>query len=239
MDPVAGVAIASFTFLSKGLIRPVADELGRMASDQVRSWRATNLSKILKKADGKLALQSDGQLSLNPKLVIKIAELGSLEDDETLQDMWAGLIAASKGEDSNHLYVDILGSLSKGQAVILLQSCLRAEVEETKGGLIFSPNHQSFKTEEIQMMFGSDDMHALDQALDDLRRKDLIDGGFDTNDDNEYVYIRPSALALHFVARVSGERDSVRYYSDKIAARKQKLAKAAESAVPDDETQSV
>jgi len=209
IDPVS---FASLTYLTKGITQPVANELGKMAANHVKYWRASNLLAILKKADGKLKLDSKGEVQLNPKVLIKIAELGSLEPEPELQDMWAGLIASSSNSDSNLLYVDILSGLSKGQALLLKYACQNANVLLTPGGLVYSPDIQWPSTKDMQKVFGSKDLHEFDQALDDLRRKGLIEGGLDASSANDRFRLQPTALALHFFARVSGSSDSVKFF---------------------------
>lgn len=230
IDP-AIATIASLTYLTKGITKPVADELGEMLANHFKSWKATNLLKILVKANGKLALSQDGKLILNPKILFKIAENGSLESESDIQEMWAGLIVSSTDADEGILYVEILTSLSKGQAMILQETCKNAKVSLSPNGLIYSSLTQFPTTESMKKTYGSKDIHSLDQALDDLRRKGLIDGGFDIYSDNNSFRLLPTPLALHFFARVSGYNDSVKFF--KLHKKKSKSLKQKSEVVRD------
>ena len=211
-DPFTIVAL---TYLTKGITKPVAEELGNLVADPVKSWRANNLIKILEKADGKLSLNEKGHITINPKILIKIADIGSLESEPELQEMWAGLIASSSTGDEGILYVDILSGLSKGQAKILQMACEDAEVLTSKTtGLLYSKQYIYYKTKSIQRLYSTNDIHILDQALDDLRRKGLIEGGFDiANKDNTEFSLVPTPLGLHFFARVSGYSNSLEFFN--------------------------
>jgi hypothetical protein len=208
--------IAAFTYLTKGLTRPAVDGLGEIVRDQLDSWRAQNLRRILEKADGKLALNTQGRVALNPKVVFKIAELGSLEDNAELQDMWAGLLSTSKGDDSNLHYVEILGGLTSYQALIIKCICTRVRVLADWQGLVFTEDVINLTPDELLETIGVKDIRILDQTLDDLHRKGLTDGQLYTRDSNAAVALEPTALLLQFYSHVSGSADPVDFYKAKI-----------------------
>lgn len=83
------------------LTGPVCDDIGAMISDAMKPYRAKNLVNTLRKTE---RILRDARLPANAvptRLLFPIAEASSIEDNETLQDMWAGLLAtASQQTDS-------------------------------------------------------------------------------------------------------------------------------------------
>ena len=92
---VAKVAAASipFTAIVKRMLGPAADELAEMWKDQVRIYRYERQVKLLEKVE---KIAKDGNLTLGPvppKILFPLLEGASFEEDETLHDMWAALLA--------------------------------------------------------------------------------------------------------------------------------------------------
>jgi Abortive infection alpha len=94
----AGEKIAD---LVNKLAGPLAEEVGMMFGDKVRVYGVKNWIKTVKKT---ARLLRDASLPANavpPRLFLPIMEASSVEDNETLQDMWAGLLAtASQDTDA-------------------------------------------------------------------------------------------------------------------------------------------
>jgi hypothetical protein len=108
-------------FLQK-IIGPSVDELGLLFSDNVKLWRLKNQIRNLEKVkkiveDGKIDIKQ-----VNLKVLIPYLEGVSLEEDETLQDLWANLftnyIDTSKNLTIN-VYPNILKQLSTNEVTIL------------------------------------------------------------------------------------------------------------------------
>lgn len=83
------------------LAGPLAEEFGQLLADKARVYRTKNWVSVIKKTEKILA---DAKLPPNavpPRMLLPILEASSLEDDETLQSLWAGLLAtASQQTDS-------------------------------------------------------------------------------------------------------------------------------------------
>lgn len=112
--------------LAKGLLEkvvgPTFDELGLLMSSNVKMYclknQIKNLEKVKKIVDeNKLSLKQ-----VNLKVLFPYLEGISVEDDETLQDMWANLftnyIDASKNLKIN-VYPNILKQITKDEVLIL------------------------------------------------------------------------------------------------------------------------
>lgn len=114
-------------FLGK-ICMPAAEELGLYFQDKLRYWRLKNVIEIMNKAEGMLDF-TDNKLQLHPRVAHEVMENGSLCDDTLMQEMWAGLLAAScksREEDENIIFVDILKRLTSSQVKLLNHLCENA-----------------------------------------------------------------------------------------------------------------
>lgn len=110
-------------FLSK-LCMPSVEEIGFMLRDRISMHRLKNLNSVIKKTQ---ALIEDKREPITGELDVRalqmIAENASLVEEETLQTMWAGLLAGGAIKDGATddllLYADILKSLTVFQGKIL------------------------------------------------------------------------------------------------------------------------
>ncbi len=107
-------------FLAK-IIPDFVKEGGGILSDTVRYWRWKNKVGILKKA--KKIIENLGlRTKKTPlKLIVPLLDFGSLEEDETIQQKWANLLAnAMAGNiEVKVSYIKILNELSPIEASIL------------------------------------------------------------------------------------------------------------------------
>ncbi|MBB4118110.1 hypothetical protein GGR32_000382 [Mesonia hippocampi] len=108
-------------FLQK-LIGPSVDELGLLFSDNVKLWRLKNQIRNLEKVKKIVDEEKIDIKQVNLKVLIPYLEGVSLEEDETLQDLWAKLftnyIDTSKNLTIN-VYPNILKQLSTNEVTIL------------------------------------------------------------------------------------------------------------------------
>jgi Abortive infection alpha len=108
-------------FLQK-LIGPSIDELGLLFSDNVKLWRLKNQIRNLEKVKKIVDEEKIDIKQVNLKVLIPYLEGVSLEDDETLQNLWAKLftnyIDTSKNLTIN-VYPNILKQLSTNEVTIL------------------------------------------------------------------------------------------------------------------------
>ncbi len=122
------------------LIEPAATEIGEHLGDYVREWRERrlkNLREIAARARAKLGDKPGA--SVHPRIVETVIAHGGMVDDAVLQDMWAGLLAAScqddVPDDGNIIYFKILEQLSPSEARLLNWLCENAEKRQLKSGL--------------------------------------------------------------------------------------------------------
>jgi len=100
------------------LAGPVFDDIGAMISDRIKPYRAKNLVNTLRKTE---RILHDAGLPANAvptRLLFPIADASSIEDNETLQEMWAGLLAtASQQTDTiSPSFIETLKQLTPDEA---------------------------------------------------------------------------------------------------------------------------
>ena len=117
-DPVTPFSEGAVGFVRR-VFGPAATEIGETLADQVRAYRARNLRKILDRAQSKTSGRETN--ALPPRFSIPLLENASLEDDESLQEMWANLIenASEEIRDDHYLMRDILSNLTPNSADLL------------------------------------------------------------------------------------------------------------------------
>ncbi len=80
------------------LTGPVCDDIGAMISDSMKPYRAKNLVNTLRKTERILREAGLPANAVPTRLLFPIVEASSIEDNETLQEMWAGLLATASQE---------------------------------------------------------------------------------------------------------------------------------------------
>ena len=196
---------------------PAAEELGLYFKDKVSAWRSENATAIAREAE-KILLAAGAKSSVHahPKIVGKIFELGSWEDDADVQRMWAGLLASACTEDGrdqrNLIFISLLSQMSPYQVQLLEVACKKSSKYISKEGLVYCVLYQ-VPLDEITR-FLKNDLHDADVQLDHMRELGVIvsEGGFSVND--SLANITPSPLGLHLYVRCQGfERSPVEYFN--------------------------
>ena len=80
------------------LLGPVFDDFGAILSDKLRPYRAKNLVATMQKTERILREAGLPVNTFPTRLLLPIMEASSIENNETLQDMWAGLLATASQE---------------------------------------------------------------------------------------------------------------------------------------------
>jgi hypothetical protein len=103
------------------LAGPMADEIGLMMADKIKVYRVKNWVNVVKKTQKILSEAHLDAESVPPRLFLPILEASSIEADDTLQSLWAGLLAsASKESDSlSPSFIETLKQLTPAEAKAL------------------------------------------------------------------------------------------------------------------------
>ncbi len=200
---------AASAFLSR-ICLPAAEEFGLLLRDKVNNWRTRNLVSVLEKAEEKLrSSQASNESHANPRLLFQTLEQASWVDDQSVQEMWAGLLSSSctvDGKDeSNLIFINILSQLTSTEVVILKNACEKAQKVITQGGWIAAED-LLLTLDELKQLTGITDLQHLDRELDHMRSLELINLGFDP--ESTTADLTPTSLALHLYVRSQGSRKS-------------------------------
>jgi hypothetical protein len=116
----AGEKIAD---LINKLAGPLAEEVGMMLGDTVRVYRVINWVATTQKTERLLREAGLPANAVPPRLFLRIMDASSIEDNETLQDMWAGLLATTsqKTDAVSPSFVETLKQLTPGEARYMQQ----------------------------------------------------------------------------------------------------------------------
>jgi len=178
---------------------PAAEEFGLLLRDRVANWRRANAVLIAQKAERLLGNVPNSYA--HPRLVYQILENGSLADDDTLQEMWAGLLVSScsaNGRDESNLtFIGILSGLTSSEVRLLNYACDSATKLLTPAGWLGAERQICTASALIEASQISD-LHRLDRELDHLRSLGLLDAhtGFKMHAQDKIADVTPSTLGL-------------------------------------------
>jgi len=138
------VSAAALGVLKELTTKPLS-ELGEILADRTRFWRLKNQIKILEEA--KAYAESKG-ISINPialKTLLPLLEGCSLEEEPSIQELWAKLLIGSghqaQSQHVQNIAIDLLKSVSTDDAVLIeaMVAQIFARYEDSKGQVdIFS-----------------------------------------------------------------------------------------------------
>jgi hypothetical protein len=124
-------------FLEK-LLGSAVLEAGELVTDKIRFWRFKNQVKILQRAEDLLKEAGRESSRISLKTLVPLIEQASLEEDPTIQEMWAKLLAkASQSGAKSGLHtlcVEVLAGISPKEAEIL--SYVFADYQERRPGML-------------------------------------------------------------------------------------------------------
>lgn len=115
---IDNITSAAKEFLQK-VINPPLEEVGLLFADSVKLWRFRNQVNILTKAQKILKDKGVKTRKVSLKVLTPLLEESSVEEDSSLQDKWATLIANTVSEGSQldtTLYSHILSQITRGEA---------------------------------------------------------------------------------------------------------------------------
>ena len=103
------------------LAGPLAEELGLLVADKVKLYRVKNWLSVVKKTEKILQEANLPPNAVPPRLFLPIREASSLENDDTLQDLWASLLASAseKSDSLSPSFIETLKQLTPKEAKAL------------------------------------------------------------------------------------------------------------------------
>ena len=136
LEPVSTQkAIEAVTPFLEKIVNPPFYELGLLFQDKVRLWRFNNQLKIVANAK---KMVEEHNISVQPvslKILAPLLEMGSLEEEPKLQDIWAKLLV-SYADASLHLkstiFPHILSQLSCREAEAIIYNFQNDQIHHFK-----------------------------------------------------------------------------------------------------------
>ena len=208
---------------------PVAEEFGLMLQDKVRYWRLKNMVKIIEKTEGKLEFREDKlELKAHPRVVNSILENASWQENEKIQDLWAGLLASSCSKnhinDDNIIYIEILKQLTPSEAAIINYWSQQSEIEIDDAGIARPDKGILMSAKEFFQIVNTEDLDKLNSEINHLKGLDLIEeglglaSGFFYREGNPELQmgLKISPLALNLYVKGHGHCGSVKTYLESV-----------------------
>jgi hypothetical protein len=190
---------------------PAAEEFGLLFRDKVGEWRRRNAVATVQKAQRQLEEAASEDRHAPPRLILESLSHASWTDSEEVQEMWAGLLASScthgGRDDSNWIFINLLGQLTEMQAYVVKFACETVNKTVLSNGLIGTAALYQESTELVALT-GCPDVQRIDRELDHLRALGLMEVGFTVRATEPLADIRPSPLALHLYVRAQGSAQS-------------------------------
>ena len=205
-------AVGLRKFLNK-LCGPAAEQYGEAWADRVKQFRYLNHVKFLSKAQ---KLHEELGVNLNftvkPRLMLDVIEASSMEEDDGMQDWWAGLSISSieqNPSDDNLIFINMMKQITSTQRTLISHICSNAEIMHTASNLLIA-NEYSMPHEDLVSASGIHDINKLDREIDSLHSLGLLHGGgYNLHSVEMTANLTPSPLCLHFYARCNGRTENL------------------------------
>jgi len=194
------------SFLNKILGDAIA-EVGGAIHDWARLYRYKNLLRLQDKVEEihrERKLQGKS-VPVPPRFAIPLLQAASQEDDESIQDMWAGLIANATDPDKHlepkKIFTDILSSLEPIDATILKYLSSQGWLMHRNvpnGGITIAKIHSALGDSEEDIQLSLQNLHRLGCIIDEYKATwDQIDTtSFGQRVTDPKTTFRPSPLGF-------------------------------------------
>ncbi|HUX43737.1 MAG TPA: PilZ domain-containing protein [Terracidiphilus sp.] len=189
-----------------------AAEIRQLLREGLSNYRIKSAIEIALRAEELLSFAAEeGRWQAPARLVVRILQDGSWADSETVQQLWAGLLATSctaEGNDESNLtYVQLLSQLTPAHIGLLAAACTRSTKILTTAGRI-SSRPVACTSQELMRVTGSRDILRIDRDIEHLSDLGLLlrrakSSFFSAADDAK---ISPTSLGLLLFARCNGYR---------------------------------
>jgi hypothetical protein len=151
------------------LIGPSVSELGQFFADKVKVWRLKNQINTLGKVQKILKEKNIKPQQVNLKVLLPYLDAVSLEEDETLQDIWANLLVN---------YVDSSKSLTSVVYPSILRQLSSNEIEVIE---FMQKNHNSYPEKMDHATISDSYLYTLEDFSNLIRLGIIYNGNDDYN----------------------------------------------------------
>ncbi len=208
---------------------PAAEEFGLMLQDKVRYWRLKNIVNFIEKTEGKLEFRENKlELKAHPRLVNSILENVSWQENDKIQDLWAGLLASSCSanqiNDDNIIYIEILKQLTPSEANIIEYWSQHSEVDIDEASITRPTKGILMSAKEFFQVVNSEDLDKLNSEINHLKGLDLIQegmglaSGFFYREGNPELQmgLKITPLALNLFVKGQGYPNNIKSYFENL-----------------------
>jgi hypothetical protein len=100
------------------LAGPLTEEVGLIMGEKVRAYRVKNMISVFQKTKKMLSNAGLPESAVPPRIFLPILDASSLETDESLQHLWAGLLASAsqKSDGLSPSFIETLKQLTPHEA---------------------------------------------------------------------------------------------------------------------------
>jgi hypothetical protein len=176
IEETASAIVRASEFLGR-LFGPALETGSAIINDQFKHWRAANIERLRRKwLDRRMSrgLSEDAIKLLPFNLGLRLIEGAASEDDEEVQNLWAGLLDAATDPNSRkhvkRIHIDILRSISGIDARILKFLFVRAELGDLERVGLNKPESKKFWEEQLECFPVAD--RAI--AIQNLKRQECV-----------------------------------------------------------------
>jgi hypothetical protein len=106
--------LANVSDLLNKLAAPAAEQIGQLLGYKLHPYTVKNFVATMKKTERILRAAGLPAKPVPPRLLLPIAEGSSIEDNESLQELWAGLLATASqhGDSVSRSFIETLKQLT-------------------------------------------------------------------------------------------------------------------------------
>lgn len=194
------------------------EDIRQLLREGLSNYRVASAIEIALQAEKLLAFSLNADKMRAPaKLIKRILEDGSWADSESVQQLWAGLLATSctlgGRDDSNSSFVNLLCQLTTSHIRVLTAACTKANKYMASVERI-SSRPISFTAQEMQQITGSRDLIRAYRDLEHLGDLGLITLSVrsDSLSPIQGTMITPTSLGLQLFARCNGHRGATQEF---------------------------
>ncbi|MGB6975561.1 MAG: PilZ domain-containing protein [Terracidiphilus sp.] len=198
----------AISFLT-GLCPSAEEEIRGLLREGLSNYRAMSALEIALRAQELLALSANvAEMRASSRVLLRILQDGSWADTDSIQQLWAGLLATScsetGGDESSLNFVDLLSQLTPGQIRLMAAACTRSPKSLTGAGKI-SSRAVACSTRELMSFTGLRDAIRIDRDIEFLSDLGLFMRRVKTSFFSaEDAKIAPTTLGLLLYARCRG-----------------------------------
>jgi hypothetical protein len=193
---------------------PAAGDQARVLLHTVLSnVRVANAVEIALKAERMLMGEPNAHsLLAHPELILRILEDGSWVDVDSIQQLWAGLLATCctlEGQDeSNRVYIDLLSLLAPIHTRIFSVACDKAVRVMADSEVEVAAHLVACSAEEMARLTGSSNLTKVHRSIAELSELGLLEKATKSSarSVSSSTRAKPTHLGLEMYARCNGQR---------------------------------